>query len=221
MPTAAMPAATRRAAEQVFGDELGKAASYAELLAGPGVDRGVVGPGEADRIWERHLLNCAAVARLLPDSGTLVDVGSGAGLPGVVLAILLPGLRVTLLEPMARRVEFLELCIRELDLANAETLRGRAEELGHTLAADVVTARAVAPLARLAGLCAGLLRPGGQVMAIKGERADAELAAARGQLARLGITDAQVLRVGGGEELVAATVVMFTAPERRTGRSAR
>jgi 16S rRNA (guanine527-N7)-methyltransferase len=199
----------------VFGAALPVAEKYARLLAGPGVERGVLGPAEADRIWERHLLNSAAIARLVPARGSLVDVGSGAGLPGLVLAILLPGVQVTLVEAMARRVAFLEECVSELALPNVEVVRGRAEELAGRMAADVVTARAVAPLDKLAGLCLGLLRPGGKVLAIKGASAEAELARARPVLARLGVNDARVVEVGSAAGAATATVVVFSAAERR------
>src|SRR5215467_6458020 len=125
---------------------------YARLLAGPGVTRGLIGPREVPRLWERHLLNSAAIAELIPHPCSLVDLGSGAGLPGIVLALLLPDVSVTLLEPMLRRVTFLSECVHALDLANAQVCRGRAEDLAGQLQADVVTARAVAPLDRLAAL---------------------------------------------------------------------
>jgi len=199
----------------IFGDALPQAEKYAELLVGSGVERGLIGPGEAERIWERHLLNCAAVAHLLPARCSLVDVGSGAGLPGIVLAMLMPHARVTLLEPLARRVDFMKEAIGELGLTNADVLRARAEDLAGQISADVVTARAVTPLDKLAGLTVGLLRPGGRVLAIKGSSAEAELAKARPVLSRLGVTDAKVVRAtspGGG---ATATVVTFTAPDHR------
>jgi 16S rRNA (guanine527-N7)-methyltransferase len=199
----------------MFGAALPQAEKYAGLLTGAGVERGIVGPAEADRIWERHLLNCGAVARLIPARCSLVDLGSGAGLPGIVLAILVPGARVTLLEPLARRVEFLEQSVAELELANVEVVRGRAEELAGHLAADIVTARAVAPLDKLAGLSLGLARPGGRVLAIKGSTAEAELAKARLVLARLGVTDARVVQAASAPGGATATVVTFTAPEHR------
>jgi 16S rRNA (guanine527-N7)-methyltransferase len=212
----AVPESTvAEAAAEVFGDALPRAEKYAELLAGSGVERGLLGPAEADRIWERHLLNCAAVAHLVPARCSLVDVGSGAGLPGIVLAMLLPQARVTLLEPLARRVEFLCETIAELGLTNVEVVRGRAEDLAGQMSADVVTARAVAPLDKLAGLSLGLLRPGGRVLAIKGSSAEAELAKARPILARLGLTDARVMRVASPDGGATATVVIFTAPEHR------
>jgi 16S rRNA (guanine527-N7)-methyltransferase len=204
-------------AQTVFGAELGRVQRYAELLAGPGVERGLLGPAEADRLWDRHLLNCAAVAKLVPARCTLVDIGSGAGLPGIVLALLRPQARVTLVEAMARRVIFLEECVAELGLANVEVVRARAEDLAGRLAADVVTARAVAPLDRLAGLGLGLLRPGGKMLAIKGASAEAELARARPVLARLGVSDVRVVEVGSADAAATATVVVVSAPERRGG----
>jgi 16S rRNA (guanine527-N7)-methyltransferase len=209
----------------VFGTALPQATRYAGLLAGPGVERGLIGPAETGRIWDRHLLNCAAIAALAPADGWIADVGSGAGLPGLVLALLLPAARLTLVEPLARRVAFLEECTAELGLANVEVRRGRAEDLAGDVAADMVTARAVAPLAKLAGLCAGLARPGGTVVALKGTSAAAELAAAGPALAALGVTDARVTQVGSGTSPGAATVVVFTVAagraERRPGSAGR
>ena len=203
------------AAVQMFGDVLPRAEKYAALLTGPGVERGAVGPAEADRIWDRHLLNCGAVARLIPARAAVVDLGSGAGLPGIVLAILMPGVRMTLLESLARRVDFLQECVSVLGLPNVEVVRGRAEEYAGRLMADVVTSRAVAPLDKLAELSAGLARPGGRVLAIKGASAEAELAKARPVLARMGVLDARISRVGGAAAGPAATVVMFTVPDHR------
>jgi 16S rRNA (guanine527-N7)-methyltransferase len=204
------------AAAAMFGDALPQAEKYAALLTGAGVERGVVGPAEADRIWDRHLLNCGVLARLLPAKGTLVDLGSGAGLPGIVLAILLPGVRVTLLEPLARRVDFMTECVAELGLTNTDVVRGRAEDLAGRLVADIVTSRAVAPLDKLVTLSLGLSRPGGRVLAMKGSSAEAELAKARPVLARLGVTDARVVQAGSADSGAAATVVTFSAPEHRT-----
>lgn len=204
-------------AGQIFGSLLPVAQRYADLLAGDGVARGLIGPAEAARIWDRHLLNSAVVAEFIPADGTLADLGSGAGLPGVVLAILRPRLRVILVEPMLRRTEFLAECVRELGLANAEVLRGRAEELSGRVGADVVTARAVAVLSRLAGMAVGLARPGGTVLAIKGSSAAAELADARPVLARLGIAGAEVVTAGAGLVSPPATVVRLTL----SGGSAR
>lgn len=198
-------------ARAVFGPAIAAAERYAALLAGPGVERGLLGPHEVGRLWERHLLNCAVVADLVPAGCSVADVGSGAGLPGVVLALLLPDVRVTLVERMLRRAVFLEECVAELGLKNASVARGRAEDWAGKLSADVVTARAVAPLGRLAGIALGLVRPGGTVLAIKGAKAPAEVVAARPALARLGVRDVDVVRAGGGMVDPPATVVRFTA----------
>jgi len=208
-------------ASLVFGDALGAARRYAELLATDGVTRGLIGPRETERLWERHLLNCAVVAELLPERGSLVDIGSGAGLPGVVLAMLRPSLEVILLEPLLRRSMFLEECVAELGLANTTVLRARAEEKAAArIRADVATARAVAPLDRLAGWAAPLLRPGGQLLAIKGQSAADELAAARPVLSRLGVRSAEVLQAGRGR-VVSATTVIRVVMEAHGGREER
>ncbi len=195
----------------MFGPALGVAAQYAELLAGPGVERGLIGPRETARLWDRHLMNCAAVAELVPPASSVIDLGSGAGLPGVVLAMLLPDSEVVLLEPMARRAAFLDECVRSLGLGNAAVRRGRAEEVAGELAADVVTARAVAPMRRLAALAVPLVRPGGLVLAIKGAAAAEELAQAGPVLRRLGVQDAAVVEAGRGKVSPPPPVVRLTA----------
>jgi 16S rRNA (guanine527-N7)-methyltransferase len=198
------------AAAAVFGSAPGQAQAFARILATRGVEQGLIGPHEVPRLWDRHLLNCAVVAELIGDRDrTLVDIGSGAGLPGIVLAMIRPELDVTLLEPMERRCRFLSECVTELGLANASVLRGRAEDT--VLRADVATARAVAPLDRLAGLAAGLVRPGGMVLAIKGRTAADELRKARPVLRRIGARGAEVVRVGQGKVDPATTVVRFFA----------
>jgi 16S rRNA (guanine527-N7)-methyltransferase len=208
------------AAAEIFGARLAAAGQYARLLAGPGVTRGLIGPHEIPRLWDRHLLNSAVVAELVPRPCSLVDLGSGAGLPGIVLAMLLPDVSVTLLEPMQRRVVFLTECVAAVGLVNATVLRGRAEDWAGKLAADVVTARAVAPLARLVPLALGLVRPGGIVLAVKGAGAEREVAAARRVLQRAGVTEVAVVRAGRGKVDPAATVVRLTAG-RLAGGGAR
>ena len=205
-----------------FGDRLDHARRYAELLATDGVTRGLIGPRETSRLWDRHLVNCALVAELVPDAGELVDIGSGAGLPGIVLAMLRPRLHVVLLEPLLRRSVFLDECVRALDLPNATVLRARAEDKAASrIRADVATARAVAPLDRLVGWAAGLLRPGGQLLAIKGQSAAAELEAAEPVLSRLGVRSAEVLQAGHGRVVSATTIVRVVmggpAGEERAG----
>jgi 16S rRNA (guanine527-N7)-methyltransferase len=207
------------AARDMFGSRLPQIQAYAELLAGPGVERGLIGPGETGRLWDRHLLNSGAVAELIPaapgrDPLQLADLGSGAGLPGIVLAIMLPEVSVTLVEPMARRTVFLQECISQLGLGNARVRRGRAEELAGEIEADVVTARAVAGLDRLAGLAAGLARAGGLVLAIKGAAAGTELDRARPVLRRLGATGAEIVLAGAGLVEQPTTVVRFRTREK-------
>ena len=181
--------------------------TFGDALAAEGQLRGLVGPREIPRLWERHLLNSAAVAALVPETGTLVDVGSGAGLPGVVLAAMRPDLRVVLLEPMERRVAWLEHVTALVGLSNTEVLRGRAEDVAGTLEADVVTARAVAPLERLAGWTLPLLRQGGVLLALKGRQAADELAASTAELARFGGDAGEVLSVASVEGVDPTTVV--------------
>jgi 16S rRNA (guanine527-N7)-methyltransferase len=199
-------------AEALFGAELGRAVAYAGILATRGVDWGVIGPREVPRLWDRHLMNCAVVADLVDSSGgTLADIGSGAGLPGVVLALLLPAVQVTLIEPLERRARFLTECVSELELTNASVLRGRAEDVAGQVAADVVTARAVAPLDRLVPLAVGVARKRGMILAIKGSGAAEELERARPVLRRVGARSAEVLSVGHGKVSPATTVVRFFA----------
>jgi 16S rRNA (guanine527-N7)-methyltransferase len=199
-------------AEALFGAELGRAVAYAGILATRGVDWGVIGPREVPRLWDRHLMNCAVVADLVDSGGgTLADIGSGAGLPGVVLALLLPAVQVTLIEPLERRARFLTECVSELELTNASVLRGRAEDVAGQVAADVVTARAVAPLDRLVPLAVGVARKRGMILAIKGSGATEELERARPVLRRVGARSAEVLSVGHGKVSPATTVVRFFA----------
>jgi 16S rRNA (guanine527-N7)-methyltransferase len=197
-------------AASVFGSSLPVAVAFAGILATRGVQQGLLGPRELPRLWDRHLLNCAVVAELIDERcGTILDIGSGAGLPGLLLAMLLPGTAVTLLEPMERRCRFLAECVTELGLANVSVLRGRGEDV--TVRADVVTARAVAPLSRLAEMAMRATRPGGMVLAIKGQAAAEELKAARPVLRRIGARDAEVVRAGHGKVVPATTVVRFFA----------
>ena len=201
----------------MFGPAIGLAGRYAELLAGPGVEQGLIGPREPARIWDRHLLNCAAVAELVPDACSVIDLGSGAGLPGVVIAMLRPGAKIILLEPMARRVAFLEECVRVLGLENTSVCRGRAEEVAGRLAADVVVARAVAPLERLAGLALGLARPGGLVLAMKGAGAAEEVTRAAPVLRRLRAGDVAIVHPGSGKVSPPPTVIRLTADASAPG----
>lgn len=189
---------------------------YAGHLATTAVERGLVGPREVPRLWERHVLNCAVVGELLPPAALVVDVGSGAGLPGLCLALARPDATVVLVEPLERRATWLGEVVDDLGIGRrVRVVRARAEEVapgrpGAIPPADVVTARAVAPLDRLAGWCLPLARRGGQLLALKGRSAAEEVAAARPALARLGGVDPRVLEAGSGLVPVPTTVVSVT-----------
>ena len=185
-------------AQGVFGSRLPLAERYAAFLAGDGVLRGLIGPREVPRLWERHLVNCAVLAEAVPDQAAVVDIGTGAGLPGLVLAILRPDLRVTLVEPLLRRTSFLEEAVEGLGLDNCEVRRARAEELHGEATFDVVTSRAVAPLPRLLAWSMPLVAAGGALLAMKGSRAGEEVDGARAELRALGCADPEVLLLGSG-----------------------
>jgi 16S rRNA (guanine527-N7)-methyltransferase len=194
-------------AREIFGDAMPVAERYVALLAGAGVERGLIGPREADRLWDRHLLNCAVVGELIRPGAGVIDLGSGAGLPGIVLGIIRPDLSIVLLEPLLRRVTFLSECAAELGLENVTVRRARAEEVAGSLSGDVVTARAVAPLDRLLRWGLPLLRPGGELLAFKGERAGGELEAVEPELRGFGARTAELLQVGHGKVEPPTTIV--------------
>ncbi|MEU9836410.1 16S rRNA (guanine(527)-N(7))-methyltransferase RsmG [Streptosporangium sp. NPDC048047] len=206
-----IPEAPEVAREVFSGDAWSRAEEFAGLLAGPGVVRGLLGPREVPRIWDRHLLNCAVVAEAVPAGVRLVDIGSGAGLPGLVLAIVRPDIQVTLLEPLLRRTTFLQECVDTLGLGNVEVLRGRAEEVAGRREFDVACARAVAPLDRLLKWALPLLREGGELLALKGERAAGELADAEAQLRASGVQTAELVSVGQGKVEPPATLIRVVA----------
>ena len=199
----------------MFGlERLELAVGYADLLASDGVTRGLIGPRESPRLWDRHLLNCAVLGEVVPEGATVADVGSGAGLPGLVLAIARADLRVTLIEPLLRRIRFLEEAVAMLGLEQqVEVLRGRAEEIGPDRTFGVVTARAVAPLERLAQWCLPLVAPGGELVAMKGATAHAEVAAALPGLRTLGCGPAVVVELGEGLLEEPTWVVRLARPE--------
>jgi len=199
----------QHAVREVFGDRVPLATQFAEMLAEHGIERGLIGPRELDRLWDRHLLNSAVIAELMPANARVVDIGSGAGLPGIPLAIARPDLQLALLEPMARRIVWLEEVVATLGLS-VEIVRGRAEEkavIERLGGCDVVTARAVAPLERLAGWSLPLLRQGGQLVAMKGATADEELERDAKAVARLGGINHRVA-LCGTETLAVPTVVI-------------
>jgi 16S rRNA (guanine527-N7)-methyltransferase len=205
-------------AHAIFGDRFADAVRYAELLADVGVRRGLIGPREVPRLWERHMLNCAVLSDVVPADVSVCDVGSGAGLPGIPLALARPDVRITLLEPLLRRTTFLDEVVTLLGLDNVTVVRGRAEEMiGNLSPVDVVTARAVAPLDRLAGWGLPLLRPHGEMLALKGDTAEDELKAARAALSKLGAVESAVVQVGAGLVDPPSTVVRVLVGESPGG----
>ncbi|GHE03839.1 ribosomal RNA small subunit methyltransferase G [Streptomyces alanosinicus] len=214
---AELPPAPEQARE-VFGDRFADAVRYAELLAEAGVQRGLIGPREVPRLWERHLLNCAVLSEAVPEGVTVCDVGSGAGLPGIPLALVRDDLNITLLEPLLRRTTFLTEVVELLGLDHVTVVRGRAEEvLGKLPPVHVVTARAVAPLDRLAAWGIPLLRPYGEMLALKGDTAEEELKAAATALSKLGAVETSVLHVGEGVVDPLSTVVRVEVGESPGG----
>ncbi|WP_456694998.1 16S rRNA (guanine(527)-N(7))-methyltransferase RsmG [Aeromicrobium sp. P5_D10] len=187
----------------VFGSRLGVIEEYAHLLATDAVLRGLIGPREVPRIWDRHIMNSAVVAPRLASGATVADVGTGAGLPGLVWAIARPDIQMTLIEPLLRRTSFLDEVVDGLGLANVRVIRARAEEVDETF--DIVTARAVAALDKLGRWCMPLVKPGGVLLAMKGRTAAEEVSAATATLHRLGATSIVVESYENGD--VPTTVV--------------
>ncbi|HEX5494528.1 MAG TPA: 16S rRNA (guanine(527)-N(7))-methyltransferase RsmG [Mycobacteriales bacterium] len=211
-------------ARGLFGSRSDRVVRYVELLATDGVTRGLIGPREVPRLWERHILNCAALVELLEPGATVVDVGSGAGLPGVVLALARPDLTVALVESLARRTQFLTECRAELRLERVTVHRGRAEDRDMVAAvgdADAVISRAVAPLDRLAAWSLPLLRRGGRMLAVKGAGAEAEVATHADAVIRLGGSRIEVRRCGVGMVDPPATVVVVCRAGSPGGRGDR
>ena len=214
--------------EAVFGERLDLAEAFASLLATVGVERGLIGPREADRIWDRHLLNCAVIADLLPADARVVDVGSGAGLPGLAIAIRRRDVAVDLVESLQRRTDFLTEAVEHLGLSNqVRVVRGRAEDgaVRDTVGqAHWVTARAVAPLDRLVRWCLPLLAGGGRLLAIKGDRGRDELKEFAATIRRLGGVDPEVVTRGVGLVESPTTVVVVRRKAtmgRSTGKATR
>jgi 16S rRNA (guanine527-N7)-methyltransferase len=217
--------AAPQAAEALFGSELGRAQRYAEILAGAGVERGLLGPREVDRVWDRHILNSAALAELLVSGEWITDIGSGAGLPGIPLALARPDLRLTLIEPLLRRSDFLREVVDDLGL-EIEVVRGRAEDRSvrqQVGEMDAVVSRAVAALDKLTKWSAPLLRPDGRMVAIKGERAEQEIREHRRVMASLGVVDVRVMRCGADylDPPVTAVVARREPTVRGVNRSPR
>lgn len=190
-------------AAEVFGSAWPTVLAFADLLVREGELRGLIGPRELPRLWTRHLLNSSAVAGFVPEGVRFADVGSGAGFPGIVVALMRPDLEVRLIEPMERRVAWLEHVVRELGLDNASVERARAEELHGPAVFDVVSARAVAALKKLVPWAAPLITPGGSLVALKGERASTEVEEAAKVLRtyRLGDVTVHQVVVPGTDEV--------------------
>jgi 16S rRNA (guanine527-N7)-methyltransferase len=211
------------AAAALFGPRLDIAQRYAEVLAGAGVERGLLGPREVDRLWDRHLLNSAAVSELLDPGARIVDIGSGAGLPGLPLAIARPDLEIVLLEPLLRRSDFLREVVAELGLP-VDVVRGRAEEpwvreqIGEK---DAAVSRAVAALDKLTKWSMSLLRTGGRMVAIKGEHAPDEVRQHRRVMEATGAVDVRVVTCGANYLRPPATVVLARRGTSSRHRSAR
>lgn len=195
---------------ELFGTSHARVVQFHGLLRQEGVLRGLIGPRETSRLWERHLVNSAAVVPFMPDEGDIVDVGSGAGLPGIVIAILRPQAQVILIEPMERRTTWLSHVVDELELDNVDVRRGRADEYHGAFQADVVTSRAVAPLEKLARWTFPLVRKGGQLVVLKGRSAEAEIESAAKVLRKYGATDAHVAEAPTLADLEPTRVVVAT-----------
>ncbi|ALG30670.1 16S rRNA (guanine(527)-N(7))-methyltransferase RsmG [Glutamicibacter halophytocola] len=189
------------AAEKIFGDRLDLAKRYVQHLATSGIERGLLGPREVPRLWSRHVLNCAVIESVMEQDVEVADVGSGAGLPGLCLAIARPDLKLTLIEPLERRCIWLSEVIEDLGLDNVTVMRGRAEQMVDVVNARYVTARAVSALANLAGLTIPLLHGQGELIAIKGRSAAEEIDKASKAIRKLGGKETEVLTIG--EDLLA------------------
>ena len=198
----------------LFGDRMPLAVRFVEILTDTGVSHGLVGPREVPRLWDRHVLNCAVVEDSFPTGAEIIDVGSGAGLPGIALALVRSDLTVRLIEPMLRRTSWLDEVVRDLGLKNVTVHRGRAEEFAGSMRAPWVTARAVARLGKLARWCSPLLSPGGTLVALKGRSVDQELEEDRAELAQLGVRSVTITEHGQGivSEPVRTVDLTFAPP---------
>lgn len=197
------------AASALFGDQIETARSFTNELARRGEELGLIGPLELPRLWTRHILNSALLAPLLEARGRVADVGSGAGLPGLVLAIARPDVRFTLIEPMERRVDWLRSEAGRLGLSNVTVVRARAEDVSDDIVVDQVTARAVSALSKLIPITVPLVRSGGQLILMKGARVDDEIEKARKVILRTHLSDVEVLELGDG--VVDETTRVFRA----------
>lgn len=213
-----------REAGEIFGDRIDMAKAYVDILSEEGVLRGLIGPREPARLWSRHIMNSGVVGEVVDSGLRVTDIGTGAGFPGIPLAIARPDLEVVLVEPLLRRTAFLDEVVERLGLTNATVVRGRAEEktvIAQAGEADVVTSRAVAPLDRLARWSAPLIRVGGQLVALKGRTAAEEILT-HGEAARqVGLADLSVREVGAGIIAPPTTLLIGRRIELPADRKAR
>ncbi len=201
------PEAEPASAGLIFGENIDRARRYFELLVRDGDLLGLLGPREMPKLWTRHILNSAVVAELVSPATTVADVGSGAGLPGIPMALAQPQAQFTLIEPMERRSDWLKSVVLELQLENVRVLRARAEEVAEVF--DVVTARAVSALPNLLKMCVPLTKHSGEVIALKGSKAADEIADSKKLQKKLSIESFEIVRVGG-EFLADPTLVVRT-----------
>jgi 16S rRNA (guanine527-N7)-methyltransferase len=192
----------------IFGDQIDQARSFAQALAGDSDELGLLGPRELDKLWSRHILNSAVVAELVRPGDKVADVGSGAGLPGIPMAIARPDAQFVLIEPMERRSTWMLEVVEDLGLKNVRVLRSRAEDVTEQ-DFDIVTARAVAALDKLLKMCVPLLKPGGALIALKGSKAAEEIANSKKLEKKLGISSFEIL-VCGEKFLAEPTSVVKT-----------
>lgn len=203
-------------AAEIFGDRLPLAEAYHRSLATDGSTRGFIGPREVPRLWERHILNCAVIGEAMDYGVAVADIGSGAGLPGIPLAIARPDLRILLIEPLLKRSVYLNEVVEQLQLTNVTVIRGRAEEKAvkrQVGRVDVVTSRAVAPLGKLTGWSLPLVRVGGAMIAMKGASVSEELERDAAEIERAGGGKAEILTVGGG--LLSEPTTLIRVPRAR------
>lgn len=210
-----MSADTPAIASEIFASRLPLAERYHELLATDGSTRGFIGPREVPRLWERHILNCAVIGEAFEENQSVADIGSGAGLPGIPLAIARPDLKIRLIEPLLKRSTFLSEVVAELSLDNVEVIRGRAEEpeIKSLPKVDVVTSRAVAPLGKLARWSLPLAKVGGSMMAMKGSSVTEELERDAQDIKKAGGGEAKIFTVG--EALLEEPTTLITIPRMK------
>ncbi|OEX92148.1 16S rRNA (guanine(527)-N(7))-methyltransferase RsmG [Corynebacterium sp. Marseille-P4321] len=199
--------------DRIFGDRVALAEAYHESLATTAAQRGFIGPKEVDRLWERHILNCAVIAEAFGEGWKVADIGSGAGLPGIPLAIARPDLTITLVEPLLKRSTYLQEVVDELGLTNVTVVRGRAEDQPKAHF-DAVTSRAVAPLGKLAGWSLPLVQGGGKMIAMKGESVGEELQRDAKDIEKAGGVDPEIIQVGTGLLDQPTTLIVVTRKKK-------